>query len=62
MSDGDKFKRRFFVALLIVSCFLALLAAPATAVQMIPRVKDWNIGGGIYWLSGRLPTYDFTHH
>ncbi|KAF5571507.1 hypothetical protein FPHYL_253 [Fusarium phyllophilum] len=52
MSARDKFKRRCFVALIIVGCLLALLAAPATAVLMIPRVKDWNIGGGIYWLTG----------
>ncbi|KAF5251259.1 hypothetical protein FANTH_3694 [Fusarium anthophilum] len=52
MSVRDKFKRRCFVVLIIVGCFLALLAAPATAVLMIPRVKDWNIGGGIYWLTG----------
>ncbi|KAF5609100.1 uncharacterized protein FSUBG_4255 [Fusarium subglutinans] len=52
MSARDKFKRRCFVALIIVGCLLALLAALATAVLMIPRVKDWNIGGGIYWLTG----------
>ncbi|CVK83994.1 uncharacterized protein FPRN_01774 [Fusarium proliferatum] len=52
MSATDKFKRRSFVVLIIVGCLLALLAAPATAVLMIPRVKDWNIGGGIYWLTG----------
>ncbi|KAF5628821.1 hypothetical protein F52700_7914 [Fusarium sp. NRRL 52700] len=52
MSTRNKFKRRCFVALIIVGCLLALLAAPATAVLMIPRVKDWNIGGGIYWLTG----------
>ncbi|KAG5795502.1 hypothetical protein H9Q69_005436 [Fusarium xylarioides] len=52
MSARDKFKRRCFVALIIVGCLLALLAAPATAVLMIPRVKDWDIGGGICWLTG----------
>ncbi|KAF4956006.1 hypothetical protein FGADI_4179 [Fusarium gaditjirri] len=56
MSPRDKFKRRGFVVLIIVGCLLALLAAPATAALMIPRVKDWNIGGGIYWLTGENNT------
>ncbi|KAF5595987.1 hypothetical protein FPCIR_4253 [Fusarium pseudocircinatum] len=52
MPARGKFKRRCFVALIIAGCLLALLAAPATAVIMIPRVKDWDIGGGVYWLTG----------
>lgn len=31
---------------------MALVAGPASAVLMIPRVLDWPAGGGVFWLNG----------
>ncbi|KAK9423291.1 hypothetical protein SUNI508_04185 [Seiridium unicorne] len=40
---------------------MSLLVGPVTAVLMIPRILDWPIGGGVYWLYGSearlFPTY-----
>ncbi|XEV04524.1 hypothetical protein FSHL1_009811 [Fusarium sambucinum] len=49
---GTKVRRYGLIALLLVGSLLALAAAPATAVLMIPRVKDWEVGGGVHWLIG----------
>lgn len=33
------------------------MAGPATAVLMIPRMLDWPVGGGMFWLNGTLLIY-----
>ncbi|KAL0929843.1 uncharacterized protein CTRU02_215273 [Colletotrichum truncatum] len=40
------------IGLLVLSGVLSLLAGPATAVLMIPRMMDLPIGGSIFWLNG----------
>ncbi|KAJ0161446.1 hypothetical protein CTA2_6193 [Colletotrichum tanaceti] len=40
------------VGLLVMSGGLTLLAGPATAVLMIPRMMDLPTGGSIFWLNG----------
>ncbi|KAH7186197.1 uncharacterized protein B0J16DRAFT_400197 [Fusarium flagelliforme] len=49
---STKARRYGLIVLLLVGSLLALVAAPATAVLMIPRVKDWEVGGGVHWLIG----------
>ncbi|WQF87210.1 hypothetical protein CDEST_12224 [Colletotrichum destructivum] len=44
----------FLVGLLVVSGGLTLLAGPATAVLMIPRVMNLPTGGSIFWLNGEV--------
>lgn len=41
------------VVLILVGGILALIAGPAAAVLMIPRVMDWPVGGGVFWLNGK---------
>lgn len=52
MSRKQRWRRRGFVALVLIGGSLALLAGPATALLMIPRSQDWPVGGGIFWLNG----------
>jgi hypothetical protein len=46
-------QRVAFLVLLFLSCLIAVLVGPATAVLMIPRTLDWKVGGGIYWVNGK---------
>ncbi|KAM5352797.1 hypothetical protein ACJ41O_005519 [Fusarium nematophilum] len=52
MTGWQRFRRWFFVTLVVIGGGLALLAGPATALLMIPRVLEWPVGGGIFWLNG----------
>lgn len=55
---STKARRYGLIALLLVGSLLALVAAPATAVLMIPRVKDWKVGGGVNWLIGAYFSFE----
>ncbi|KAK3994420.1 hypothetical protein QBC44DRAFT_348974 [Cladorrhinum sp. PSN332] len=46
------FKGLAFVGLLVLAGILAMVAGPAAAIIMIPRVMDFSSGGGVYWLNG----------
>ncbi|RSL74071.1 hypothetical protein CEP51_011664 [Fusarium floridanum] len=52
MSSKQQCKRVGTLLFIAISGLLALVAGPAAAVLMIPRQKDWPVGGGIYWLNG----------
>ncbi|KAF5008354.1 hypothetical protein FDECE_5397 [Fusarium decemcellulare] len=52
MPRKQRWKRRGILFFVAISGMLALVAGPAAAVLMIPRRKDWPVGGGIYWLNG----------
>ncbi|RSL54946.1 hypothetical protein CEP53_007258 [Fusarium sp. AF-6] len=52
MSPKQQCKRYGTLVFIAISGLLALVAGPAAAVLMIPRRKDWPVGGGIYWLNG----------
>lgn len=45
-------KQMALPGLLLVGGIFGLMAGPSTAVLMIPRPRDWPVGGGIYWLNG----------
>ena len=55
---GIQARRCGLIALLLAGSLLALVAAPATAVLMIPRVKDWQVGGGVHWLIGAYFSFE----
>ncbi|KAK4675912.1 hypothetical protein QC764_506510 [Podospora pseudoanserina] len=40
------------VLLLLLSGILALMAGPAAAIIMIPRIMDLPVGGSVFWLNG----------
>ncbi|KAI8714884.1 hypothetical protein NCS52_01209300 [Fusarium sp. LHS14.1] len=52
MSRKQRWRRRGFVAVVLIEGSLALLASLATALLMIPISQDWPVGGGIFWLNG----------
>ncbi|KAI5457074.1 hypothetical protein BGZ63DRAFT_417405 [Mariannaea sp. PMI_226] len=60
-SSRRVWRRYFFVSLVFISGILAIMAGPAAAVLMVPRIMDWSIGGGIFWMNGSdaqlWPTY-----
>lgn len=43
---------RLLIMLLLLSGIMSLLVGPVTAVLMIPRILDWPVGGGVFWLNG----------
>ncbi|KAF5021212.1 hypothetical protein F66182_6751 [Fusarium sp. NRRL 66182] len=52
MSFVKKLKRCAFILLVLIGGALALLAGPATALLMVPRILEWPVGGGVFWLNG----------
>jgi len=53
-TPGRSWTEYRLVPLLLVSGLIATFAGPSTAVLATPRVSPWPIGGGSYWLNGKL--------
>jgi len=49
---GNKARKMAFVALLIVSGFVAVLAGPASAVLLVPKSQTYPAGGTNFYLNG----------